>query len=127
MGTRAAPICPEPPVHQAGPHPSHVSSHHFSPQHPSSVPLSRYWPHLTDENTKGLRDSKLGGWLQGQPPSETERWQLWAANRPTRGRGMMTHCANGETSTEKGVGTCPRDTEGTGIPTSEPVLLEDFQ
>lgn len=45
----------------------------------------------------------------------------------TRCRGTMTHCANGETSTEKGVGTCPRDTEGTGIPTSEPVLLGDFQ
>lgn len=51
MGTRAAPVRPEPPVCQAGPHTSHVSSHHFFPHHPSSTLLSRYWPHLTDENT----------------------------------------------------------------------------
>lgn len=28
---------------------------------------------------------------------------------------------------EKDVGICPRDTDGTGIPTAEPVLLGDFQ
>lgn len=33
--------CPEPPVCQAGLHTSHVSSHHFSPHHPSSTLLSR--------------------------------------------------------------------------------------
>lgn len=42
---------PELPVCQAGLHSSHVSYHHFSPHHPSSTLLSRYWPHLTDENT----------------------------------------------------------------------------
>lgn len=28
---------------------------------------------------------------------------------------------------EKEVGICPRDTDGTGTPTAEPVLLGDFQ